>query len=170
MPWRTREERNEYQRQYRRAKGMKERVIRPRKPCKICGKPIRLENHQFCSWACWEYDRYEGWIARWQNGEFNPDHGELGRVPRKIKRWWIETFGERCSRCGWAARHPATGRVPLEWNHIDGDCSNNRYGNLQLLCPNCHALTENHGNLNRGPSKRRRKWAGVVIVQRIARE
>jgi 5-methylcytosine-specific restriction endonuclease McrA len=63
-----------------------------------------------------------------------------------------------------------TGRVPLEFDHIDGDCSNNRHDNLRLLCPNCHALSENHAVLNYGKSKRRRKWAGVVIIQRVARE
>jgi hypothetical protein len=71
--------------------------------------------------------------------------------------------------CGWAEAHPITGRIPLEFDHIDGDCSNNRHSNLRLLCPNDHALSENHAVLNYGKSKRRRKWAGVVIVQRVAR-
>jgi hypothetical protein len=168
MP-RSREERNEYQRRYRRAKGMKERVLRAKRPCAVCGAPIRLQNRQFCSWACWERDRHELWIERWKRGEFNPNHQEHGVVHVKIKRWWIEHFGERCSVCGWDMPHPLTGRVPLERNHINGDCSDNRYGNLQLLCPNCHALTENHGKLNYGKSKRRRKWAGVVVVQRVTR-
>lgn len=36
------------------------------------------------------------------------------------------------------------GRIPLELHHINGDRHDNRLENLQLLCPNCHALTDNH--------------------------
>jgi hypothetical protein len=41
--------------------------------------------------------------------------------------------------------------IPLEVHHIDGDKLNNTLDNLQLLCPNCHALTENYRgkNMNR---------------------
>jgi len=34
--------------------------------------------------------------------------------------------------------------VPLELNHKDGDHGNNSKGNLELLCPNCHALTPHY--------------------------
>lgn len=34
--------------------------------------------------------------------------------------------------------------VPLELHHIDGDRFNNKFENLQILCPNCHALTPNY--------------------------
>ena len=30
-----------------------------------------------------------------------------------------------------------------EVHHVDGDRTNNEVDNLQLLCCNCHALTEN---------------------------
>ena len=33
-------------------------------------------------------------------------------------------------------------KIPLEVHHIDGDRTNNGIDNLQLLCCNCHALTE----------------------------
>ena len=33
--------------------------------------------------------------------------------------------------------------IPLEIHHIDGDHLNNELDNLQILCPNCHALTNN---------------------------
>lgn len=41
-----------------------------------------------------------------------------------------------------------TGEPPLHVHHIDGDATNNSEDNLQLLCPNCHSLTENYGRLN----------------------
>lgn len=42
-----------------------------------------------------------------------------------------------------------TNSIPLEVHHIDGDCTNSFEENLQLLCPNCHSLTDNFGSLNK---------------------
>lgn len=33
--------------------------------------------------------------------------------------------------------------ITLEIHHIDGDHLNNELDNLQLLCPNCHSMTDN---------------------------
>lgn len=41
--------------------------------------------------------------------------------------------------------------IPLELHHINGNNKDNRLENLQLLCPNCHALTDNF----RGKNKRK---------------
>lgn len=41
------------------------------------------------------------------------------------------------------------GSIPLELHHIDGDRFDNRLENLQILCPNCHALTDNHAGKSR---------------------
>lgn len=38
--------------------------------------------------------------------------------------------------------------IPLEIHHIDGDNTNHKLDNLQLLCPNCHALTDNYCGKN----------------------
>lgn len=34
--------------------------------------------------------------------------------------------------------------IPLELHHINGDRSDNRLKNIALVCPNCHALTDNY--------------------------
>jgi hypothetical protein len=34
--------------------------------------------------------------------------------------------------------------IPLELHHKDGDRTNNMLCNIELLCPNCHALTDNY--------------------------
>lgn len=39
--------------------------------------------------------------------------------------------------------------IPLELHHIDGNSDNNELCNLQLLCPNCHALTQNYRGKNK---------------------
>ena len=36
--------------------------------------------------------------------------------------------------------------IPLELHHINGNNKDNNLSNLLLLCPNCHALTENYRN------------------------
>ena len=53
----------------------------------------------------------------------------------------------RCECCGlteWLA-YP----VPVELHHKDGDRINNVLSNLELLCPNCHALTDNYRGKNK---------------------
>lgn len=58
--------------------------------------------------------------------------------------------GYRCEKCGleeWQDK-----QIPLEVHHIDGDGLNSVLSNLQILCPNCHALTDNYKgkNINTG--------------------
>lgn len=52
----------------------------------------------------------------------------------------------RCSNCKstiWIDKP-----IPLELHHIDGNSSNNSLDNLELLCPNCHAFTDNYRSKN----------------------
>jgi hypothetical protein len=73
-----------------------------------------------------------------------------------LKRYLLWKRGEHCSRCGWAERHPVTGKVPVELEHIDGNWENNAFENITLLCPNCHSLTPTFRALNRGHGRAER--------------
>lgn len=75
--------------------------------------------------------------------------GRFG-LSRHIRRYIFEKYGACCCKCGWAKKNPVTNLVPLEVNHIDGNHRNNREGNLELLCPNCHSLTPTYKVLNKG--------------------
>lgn len=50
-------------------------------------------------------------------------------------------------RCGWAER-AEDGRIPVELDHKNGDRFDNRFENLQILCPNCHSLQPTHRGKN----------------------
>lgn len=39
--------------------------------------------------------------------------------------------------------------IPLQLHHKDGNFRNNTLENLQLLCPNCHSLTDNYCRRNK---------------------
>lgn len=56
----------------------------------------------------------------------------------------------RCEKCGnneWLGSP-----IPLELHHINGDHTDNRIENLMMLCPNCHAFTDNYRGKNIGMS------------------
>ena len=43
---------------------------------------------------------------------------------------------ECCSNTIWNGKP-----IPLELNHIDGNCHNHILSNLEIICPNCHSQT-----------------------------
>jgi HNH endonuclease/Bacterial regulatory proteins, luxR family len=50
---------------------------------------------------------------------------------------------DACEECGMSEWRGES--LPLELHHINGDRDDNRLDNLQLICPNCHAITPNWG-------------------------
>lgn len=53
----------------------------------------------------------------------------------------------KCECCGlstWLGKN-----IPLELDHIDGNCYNHIIENLRILCPNCHAQTETYRGKNK---------------------
>lgn len=56
-------------------------------------------------------------------------------------------LGYICSKClltEWNDKE-----IPLELHHVNGDNQDNRINNLCLLCPNCHAQTNNYRGKNK---------------------
>ena len=84
-------------------------------------------------------------------------------ISRHLKRFLLEKYGEKCLACGWDNINPLTNKVPLEIDHIDGNSSNNKEGNLRLLCPNCHSLTPHFRNLNKGNGRAWRQKQSKII-------
>ena len=56
---------------------------------------------------------------------------------RLIKEGYLKPECYKCGREEWEGEE-----IALQLNHKDGDKDNNSLRNLELLCPNCHAMTE----------------------------
>ena len=75
---------------------------------------------------------------------------ENSPVTQKVLRGYIERhkiFEYKCFNCG-CDGHWQNGIISLELHHINGINTDNRIKNLQYLCPNCHALTDNYRGKN----------------------
>lgn len=116
---------------------------KPRRQCLACGLVTPTPQHRYCNNRCQHEFQYRAFIEKWSRGEVTGLRRK-GVVTGQIKRFLREKYGNRCCLCGWAECHPTTGVIPLTAHHVDGDWRNNREGNLQLLCPNCHSLTPNY--------------------------
>jgi len=69
------------------------------------------------------------------------------------RRYLLQKASYKCTRCCFDERRPC-GSTILEIDHIDGNHQNNVIENLQVLCPNCHALTPKYRNWhNKGNKK-----------------
>lgn len=80
------------------------------------------------------------------NKRFTLDDILLGKYPqypaeklfrRLIVSGYIE---ERCKHCGFCQKRPTDLKTPLLLNHIDGDKTNHKASNLEVLCYNCYFL------------------------------
>jgi 5-methylcytosine-specific restriction endonuclease McrA len=109
-------------------------------------RPITLENH-LRNWGI----TYKG--NQGKKGSTSPirksaleySKKEFGVQTPKLRKKLIQEGlkKEECESCGiskWLEK-----QLTLELHHIDGNRFNNNFKNLQLLCPNCHSLTPNHG-------------------------
>lgn len=67
----------------------------------------------------------------------------------RLKRRLLQEniFEHKCCNC--SKKTWLNQKIPLELHHIDGNHNNNELSNLTLLCPNCHALTDNYRGKNK---------------------
>jgi len=94
----------------------------------------------------------------WNKSNFDYERFQAGKVIKSAAAIpaLVQLRGHKCENCG--AETWLGNPIPLEVHHINGDRLNNTLENLQLLCPNCHALTDNFkGKNNTGDKKSRRR-------------
>jgi 5-methylcytosine-specific restriction endonuclease McrA len=126
--------------------------------CVHCGSSCIHKNAtKFCSLICQTQYRNKKNIDKWKSGELIGYSGQNKLLKAFIRRYLIDKHEYKCCKCGWGEIHPILKKPPLQINHIDGDAENCNEENLEVLCPNCHSLTHNFGNIGARKSKRNRK-------------
>lgn len=129
------------------------------KKCLNCGKELNKTQTKYCSISCQKQHQFSIKIQDWKSGKFNGMSGKYG-LSKVIRKYMLEKAGYQCEICGWNKINPYTNKFPLEVHHIDGDYTNNREENLQVLCPNCHSLTSTYKALNKNGREGREDYSG----------
>lgn len=120
--------------------------------CQWCGKPLTTKHaKKFCSLACDAAFRNQQRLKEWFVGNYsvNPN-----KIPNFIRQYLYKKNNYKCENCGFEGYNPVTGNSILQIHHRDGNSANNVEENLQVLCPNCHAMTDSYMALNKGKSAR----------------
>lgn len=128
--------------------------IRPN--CITCGKTLQKVQAKYCSIDCQIKYQDSAFIQKWLAGgyPFTTTRRDNVRMKKAIRRYLMQESGGKCVKCGFSGINSYSGKTILEIHHIDGKYINNDRSNLELLCPNCHAMTPTHKSLNRGKLNR----------------
>jgi hypothetical protein len=118
--------------------------------CNECKKEFIPKNHgkyppKYCSYECTQEHRRKYLTKEIEDGE------QVG--PRRLRNFLMKKQNERCSVCGWGEKNPTSNTVCLDLHHKDGNAKNSVLSNVELLCPNCHSLTDTYKRVG---SKERR--------------
>lgn len=130
------------------------------KTCLNCSKELTNSNN-YCSNKCQQTKSQNEKITQWLNNEIS-GMKKGARLISCVRTYLLEKADHKCEVCGWNKINPTTGKCPLEINHLDGNATNNRPENLQVICPNCHSLTSTWKALNKGNgNKERLRYSGL---------
>lgn len=135
------------------------------KYCKNCGKELTYSQRTniYCSVQCQKDYEYKQYIQNWQDGKESGLSGKY-QISGHVKRYLLEKTNYQCEICGWGKMNLFTHKVPLEIHHIDGDHTHNTENNLQVLCPNCHSLTNNYKSRGAGRDERKQYYLTNICI------
>ena len=129
--------------------------------CIYCGKTFikyPSSKHLYCSTKCAGAHKRQQHIEAWKSGDNSGTTNYKCSSP--VRNYLLQKHNYKCEKCGWGEINPFTNKVPLQIHHIDGNSENNTEDNLQVLCPNCHSLTENFGSRNNNAPKGKSAYYG----------
>ena len=122
--------------------------------CKNCDKEQAVKKNTlalYCDNKCQQEYQYKERINNWL---YNGKSWNEMFIPSWVKRYIIEINGRQCAKCNLTEWQNQA--IVLEATHIDGDATNNKLENLELLCPNCHSLTDSYKGKNKGKGRKSR--------------
>lgn len=125
--------------------------------CIYCGNILTSNQTKYCSTKCQQLHQRDEYIKRWKDGLEDGLKGEY-QLSKHIRSYLLDKHNYKCEVCGWGEKNPYTNTIPLEIHHRDGNYLNNTESNLQVLCPNCHSLTETYKSHNTEGRKDRKKY------------
>lgn len=120
---------------------------RAKNACPVCGKPAV---NIFCSRGCSHQNRRLETAQRIESGSYSIASTTL----ETLRRYLFRVRGRRCEICSlteWQNRP-----IPVEVDHINGNCRDHSITNLRLVCGNCAMQLPTYKSKNKGNSKRGR--------------
>ena len=127
--------------------------------CKQCGREyILYENHggHYCSHECYVEAQKAKAIENWKNGT-DKGYDKRYKIKPVIREYFFKKTNYECEKCGFSGVNPYTKKSILQLHHKDGNAANVTEENIEVLCPNCHAMTENFGSRNDSSVREYRK-------------
>lgn len=121
-------------------------LLRQKNLCPICKIEISKQAQacQLCRTIIYKHRRIQQWLSgEWLGGT---NYG----LSKTIRDYLLKEAQYKCSKCGFDKTHPDDNKTILEINHIDGNGTNHSPDNLEVICPNCHALTSSYRGRNQG--------------------
>jgi hypothetical protein len=120
--------------------------------CLFCRTPFyqTRKKKRLCSTKCRDLLRKKKMCEKIESGKYKT---KSSTCPHKspLKQYLLEKRGCKCECCKnmmWL-NEP----ILLTVHHINGDAYDNHLENLQLLCWNCHAITDNYGKKNKNGTR-----------------
>jgi len=117
--------------------------------------------NKFCNNVCQQDYQKRKRLEDWQTGKLSGNVGsKVIQTAAWLRKYLINKANYSCEKCGFNTPHPDDQSSILEINHKDGDALNTCLDNLEVICPNCHALTSTYRRRNKQGKRRLQSIAG----------
>lgn len=119
-----------------------EKRTQPRRPCKVCGQPVKRARAKYCSVDCRNKGYNGDQVYNYVGENFRKDAYPVDYAAWKKIADQIRIRDKFCQHCG---KTPAENGRALDIHHIKPyrKTQNNSHENLIALCRSCHKKADN---------------------------